>query len=1032
MQKKHLLFLIAFTLLQIVFIRLNAQTTKVFSTPGTTQWTVPPCVTSITVKVWGGGGGGGGTSSRQTNTDEEACTQGGGGGGGGFSMRTYSVTPGEVYTIVVGAGGMGGVGTNGNAAAGNGGTGGTSTFSGNATTPFGSLTGYGGNGGGGASAYNNNNGHHIGDNGIGGTGGSGANGTSIFSGGSGSTGSHSAGCVDISGAGGGGAGTTSNGSDGQYIGPCPHTGAMQGGAGGSSNGGKGGDGRKNAITSKDNLNGNPGSLIGGGGGGGGIHLNSWANQWVKTNGGAGADGQVIIEYTVTGAPDDPTISYIAENCTSDGSSTISNYNSSYTYTFTPTGPTIGTNGLIQNATLGTTYTVKVNNGTCDSNPISFTNKAKISTPPTPLISTTPSTCSASGAASVTNYNSSYAYTFSPAGPTVNGSGGITGGVSGTSYTLVATSNGCPSTGVNYTKDTPLSSPPTPTFQSTPASCSQAGTTKVTNYDASFSYTFSPTGPTIATDGTISNTSDDVNYTITANNGSCSSTATFTNNGILAAPVTPIINSIGATCTQDGTSSVSNYNSSYTYAFSPTGPTINGSGSISNTSTGQSYTVTASLPGCSSNPATFTNSPQLSSPTSPTITNTPATCSAAEISTITNYNTSYTYNFSPSGPTINSTGQINNTTANQSYTVTVSISGCPTTPSSSFINAPQLVTPNTPIIVTTAATCSANGSATVSNYSTSYTYSFQPTGPSIDNIGNIIGTSPNTSYTVTASNTNCSSTPSLPFQVDLKLDSPNQPLSISGLQNIPCNSTTQSYIANTLNGATYSWSYSGSGTISGNGTNSISLSNIQSSGTITVTASNACGNGLPTTLDISLSSLDTVKFTNSQDCSNLVTLTASQTQSTYQYQWNQGSTTLGTSSTQSISLEQEGNYTFTLIVKDNNGCQSVFTRDITVYKGFDWNAFEIPNIITPNDDNLNDFIEMPLMSNDCLEYKVLILNRWGNLVKEVTKDNTKFEGKDQQGNNLTEGVYFYKIVSKDIDCESNMYKPKCYGFITIVR
>ena len=38
---------------------LIAQTTDVFSTPGTYNWTVPPCVTSITLDVWAGGGGGG-------------------------------------------------------------------------------------------------------------------------------------------------------------------------------------------------------------------------------------------------------------------------------------------------------------------------------------------------------------------------------------------------------------------------------------------------------------------------------------------------------------------------------------------------------------------------------------------------------------------------------------------------------------------------------------------------------------------------------------------------------------------------------------------------------------------------------------------------------------------------------------------------------------------------------------------------------------------------------------------------------------
>ena len=49
------------TLLFIYFfgIHLNAQTTLPFITPGTTTWTVPACVTSITVQAWAGGGGGG-------------------------------------------------------------------------------------------------------------------------------------------------------------------------------------------------------------------------------------------------------------------------------------------------------------------------------------------------------------------------------------------------------------------------------------------------------------------------------------------------------------------------------------------------------------------------------------------------------------------------------------------------------------------------------------------------------------------------------------------------------------------------------------------------------------------------------------------------------------------------------------------------------------------------------------------------------------------------------------------------------------
>ena len=62
--------------------KIDAQTTVLFDTPGTYNFTVPAGVTQISVEVWGGGGGGG--SSRRSNNNPRA---GGGGGGGGFSSN---------------------------------------------------------------------------------------------------------------------------------------------------------------------------------------------------------------------------------------------------------------------------------------------------------------------------------------------------------------------------------------------------------------------------------------------------------------------------------------------------------------------------------------------------------------------------------------------------------------------------------------------------------------------------------------------------------------------------------------------------------------------------------------------------------------------------------------------------------------------------------------------------------------------------------------------------------------------------------
>jgi hypothetical protein len=60
--------------------------------------TVPEGVHQLWVEAWGGGGGGGDT-----------CCSGRGGGGGGYARALLSVTPGEVFDIIVGGGGFAGV-----------------------------------------------------------------------------------------------------------------------------------------------------------------------------------------------------------------------------------------------------------------------------------------------------------------------------------------------------------------------------------------------------------------------------------------------------------------------------------------------------------------------------------------------------------------------------------------------------------------------------------------------------------------------------------------------------------------------------------------------------------------------------------------------------------------------------------------------------------------------------------------------------------------------------------------------------------
>jgi len=238
-----------------------------YTTNGTFSWVAPACVTSVSIVVVGGGGGG-----NYGDSGCCACSYGAqGGGGGGLAYKnSYSVTPGNSYTVVVGKAGTffcnpGGAsyfsatcvvratgGTRPTAGAFSAGTGG-----GNGGSAGSGGSYYGGKGGGGAAGYSGN----------GGTGGNNA--------GSGTSGSGGGG-------GGGGAGSNSgNGNGGSGGGGVGLFGSGTSGTGGSVNnaglgGSCGGYGNSNS-----GANGGNAGAYGGGGGGG-------ARNGAGGNGGVGA------------------------------------------------------------------------------------------------------------------------------------------------------------------------------------------------------------------------------------------------------------------------------------------------------------------------------------------------------------------------------------------------------------------------------------------------------------------------------------------------------------------------------------------------------------------------------------------------------------------------------------------------------------------------------------------------------------------------------------------------------------------------
>lgn len=79
--------------------------------------------------------------------------------------------------------------------------------------------------------------------------------------------------------------------------------------------------------------------------------------------------------------------------------------------------------------------------------------------------------------------------------------------------------------------------------------------------------------------------------------------------------------------------------------------------------------------------------------------------------------------------------------------------------------------------------------------------------------------------------------------------------------------------------------------------------------------------------------------------------------------------------------------------------------------------EVPNVFTPNNDGINDFI-LPKVFN-ASNWEMSIMNRWGNTIMTLNENFPIWNG-----SNCADGVYFYQLKDEETRIEQ--------GFISIIR
>ncbi|MFM2190939.1 MAG: hypothetical protein RL491_1325, partial [Bacteroidota bacterium] len=129
-----------------------------------------------------------------------------------------------------------------------------------------------------------------------------------------------------------------------------------------------------------------------------------------------------------------------------------------------------------------------------------------------------------------------------------------------------------------------------------------------------------------------------------------------------------------------------------------------------------------------------------------------------------------------------------------------------------------------------------------------------------------------------------------------------------------------------------------------------------------------------------------------------------------YNWAFGDGNTSTDQNPTHVYETMGQYTVLLTVTNALGCTDTVSFSYIIVDSY--SSLFIPNIFTPNGDNLNDvfhFDELAIVEISCT-----IFNRWGKEVYSWSELESGWDGKSSDGTELPEGSYIYVVKATGIE------------------
>ena len=711
-----------------------------------------------------------------------------------------------------------------------------------------------------------------------------------------------------------------------------------------------------------------------------------------------------------------------------------------TYSWSGPGSISSATSSTTNVNAGGTYTCVVTNTTtgCSSTISSFvpTNTTPVSVSIAPASSITCVSTTQTLSASPTGSQYSYSWT---------GTGIISGSLTanpevnlGGNYvvTITNTVTGCTGTNtVNVPQDNAA-----PTITINPSSytttCANPTATLVTNASSS-TLTYSWTAPSsgalnsLTTANPVASGSGIFTVAVTNTVNGCSTSLSQATVQVVPDAAIPTVtlssNSASITCSNPTpTVSVSTSTSAVSYSWSPTSGIVSGTETTANPtfSLAGSYSlvVTNTVNSCatsnSGNVVTV-----VSNTTAPIISlsssgNTGTlTCSSTSVivnPTVTP-GSNLTYTWSAGSGIASPVNQASATIiAAGVYTlaVTNTLTGCASSTStpSTFTVIANTNTPTVTLVPTSTNTtigCGANTSVTFSANATAtgttVIYSWNPGG----------GSSPSFTATtagiytviVTDAVSNCSITTQ--FTVSGNTTTPNLTSNATG--SFPCGASNTTLTASSTNAnVTYSWTGPVGAIITGSATSTPTI-NIAGNYVVTVTdLLTGCSNSNT----IIVSQIMITALFIADPVSGIAPLTVNFTNQSSvnatNFNWNFGNTLTSTVQNPNTIYNTSGTFTVSLVASSGS-CTSTYTVTIIVEDGF---SLVIPNVFTPNGDNINDVFS--IQATGIKEISLNIFNRWGQKMYDFTGPKASWDGIISNGAKASDGTYFFFVKATGYD------------------